>query len=464
MNKPILSVIVLLYCLVLSTAAMEAMLFKSAIVREIASLIREERGHVDPDLFELEGTVDLPSIRDASTKSIIVPLQKAKERPGDTMKKAASRLLTKYFSHGMADALDQAQGLSYNEADMIQQAEPFNNKSGLVPLTNFMDAQYYGPIAIGTPPQEFNVIFDTGSSNLWVPSTNCHSIACYFHRKYDSSQSSSYVKNGTAFKIRYGSGPVEGYVSQDVLTVGNMDIENQLFGETTQEPGLVFAFGRFDGIFGLGYQEISVNGIKPPFYRMVEQGLISEPIFSVWMGKQGEALGGELIFGAVNPGRFTGSMHWAPVIRKGYWEVKLESAFFTGENKNAWKAKPSRAAIDTGTSLIAMPVADAEALHAQIPGAQKAPQGNTWTIPCDAISKMPTIVFQFNGKQFPLRPEQYVIQAGGQCISGFMGMDIPTPAGPIWIVGDIFLRAYYTVYDYGNSRVGFAEAVHVKQS
>jgi saccharopepsin len=129
-------------------------------------------------------------------------------------------------------------------------------------------------VGLGTPPQEFKVVLDTGSSNLWVPSSKCTSIACFLHQKYDSSSSSSFKQNGTDFEIRYGSGSLSGFVSSDTLEFAGMNIKDQLFAEATEEPGLAFAFGRFDGILGLGYDTISVNHITPPFYELANHKVI----------------------------------------------------------------------------------------------------------------------------------------------------------------------------------------------
>jgi saccharopepsin len=104
---------------------------------------------------------------------------------------------------------------------------------------------YSSEITLGTPPQTFKVVLDTGSSNLWVPSTHCSSIACFLHAKYDSSQSSTYKANGTEFKIQYGSGSLEGIISQDVMTIGDLTVRSssrldgsELRSRAGQAPGL----------------------------------------------------------------------------------------------------------------------------------------------------------------------------------------------------------------------------------
>lgn len=292
---------------------------------------------------------------------------------------------------------------------------------------------------------------DTGSSNLWVPSTRCWSPACWFRTKYDRTSSTTYKKNETNFEIHYGSGSLTGVMSNDVLGVGDLHITGQDFTESVSEPGLQFAVAQFDGILGLGFSRIAVNGANPPFYNMVNQGLLDEPLFTAYLGKSGE--GGEITFGGINQDHYTGEITWAPVVRQGYWEVGISNVNFGGK---AFATKVKSGAIDTGTSLFAMPVADADALVAQMPGVTKA-LGQS-VIDCAQVDTLPELSMTIGGKEFVLRGSDYTLNVSGQCIVGFTGIDIPAPAGPLWIVGDVFLRKYYTIYDLGKSRVGFALA------
>lgn len=218
----------------------------------------------------------------------------------------------------------------------------------------------FAEIGIGTPPQTFKVVLDTGSSNLWVPSSHCNSIACFLHTKYDASASSTYKKNGSDFEIRYGSGSLAGYVSQDVVYLGDMLIKHQDFAEATSEPGLAFAFGRFDGILGLGYDTISVNQIVPPFYNLVDGGLLDDPVFAFYLGDtNGDGDESEVCLGGINKNHYVGDLVYIPLRRKAYWEVDLDAVTF---GKDRLDLDGTGAILDTGTSLIAVPSDVAELL------------------------------------------------------------------------------------------------------
>lgn len=323
-----------------------------------------------------------------------------------------------------------------------------------VPLTDFLNAQYFAEIELGTPPQQFRVILDTGSANLWVPSESCTSIACFLHRKYDSSLSSTYRANGSEFEIHYGSGSMEGFVSQDNMRIGDLEVKALDFGEATTEPGLAFAFGKFDGVFGLAYDAISVNKIVPPFYKMIEQNLLDEKVFSFYLGSS-DADGGEATFGGVDESRFEGPIVYAPVRRRGYWEVALNKIKFGNEELVLQR---TGAAIDTGTSLIAMPTDVAEILNKEI-GAKRSWTGQ-YSLDCSKVSSLPALTFYLDNKPYTLEGKDYILNVQGTCISPFMGMDIPAPVGPLWIIGDVFLRKFYTVYDLDKDAVGFAKSVH----
>lgn len=204
------------------------------------------------------------------------------------------------------------------------------------------------------------MVLDTGSSNLWVPSAGCFSIACFLHTSYKSDASSTYKKNGSEFEIRYGSGSLSGFVSQDVVRIGDMEIKHQDFAEASSEPGLAFAFGRFDGILGLGYDSISVNKIVPPFYNLLDQGLIDEPVFSFYLSDTGtDGDESEICFGGINKDHYKGDLIKLPLRRKAYWEVDFDAITIDGETADL---DNMGAVLDTGTSLIALPSTLAELL------------------------------------------------------------------------------------------------------
>ncbi|XP_051477047.1 cathepsin D [Apus apus] len=329
-------------------------------------------------------------------------------------------------------------------------------------LKNYMDAQYYGEIGIGTPPQTFTVVFDTGSSNLWVPSVHCHllDIACMLHHKYDSSKSSTYVENGTEFAIHYGTGSLSGYLSQDTVTLGDLKIQNQIFAEAVKQPGITFIAAKFDGILGMAFPRISVDHVTPFFDNIMNQKLIEKNIFSFYLNRDPTAQpGGELLLGGTDPKYYSGDLSWVNVTRKAYWQIHMDGLDVA--NGLTLCKGGCEAIVDTGTSLITGPTKEVKELQKAI-GAKPLIKGQ-YVIACDQVPSLPVVTLTLGGKPYQLTGEQYVfkVTVSGEtiCMSGFSGLDIPPPGGPLWILGDVFIGPYYTVFDRDNDSVGFAKCV-----
>ncbi|KAL1442140.1 hypothetical protein MTO96_030934 [Rhipicephalus appendiculatus] len=214
-------------------------------------------------------------------------------------------------------------------------------------LTNYLDAQYYGDITIGTPPQRFRILFDTGSSDLWVPASDCieggpllpgalaekqslqdlvHlSFVAALHQRYDASLSSTYVGNGTRVNLAYGSGPVAGSIAVDVVSIGECPVRDQSFVQVDNSQDRAFAAAQFDGILGLAYPAYSVFGATPVFDNMVAQGAVSRPLFSVYLNRGAAAGdGGEVYFGGIDADHYSGELIYVPVSKKGYWQASAD--------------------------------------------------------------------------------------------------------------------------------------------
>jgi len=320
-----------------------------------------------------------------------------------------------------------------------------------VVISNFENAQYFGPVSVGTPPQTFNVVYDTGSANLWVPANNC---SCGSHPKYDYSKSSTYKADGTIFAIQYGSGPVSGHLSSDSAAIGSLTVKGQTFAEIDNVKGLGLAYsvGKFDGILGLAFGTISVDNVTTPFDNMVSQGLIDEAVFSFYLSTGSGA--GELLLGGIDSNHYTGDITYVPVTSETYWETKLDSMVISG----AAVTTTTKVIVDSGTSILAGPSADVKAIAAKVGAKPFFLNKAEYTIPCKSIATLPTIEVTMGGNKFTLEGKDYVINSGVICLFGMTGIDVPAPNGPLWIMGDVFMRKYYTIFDKAQARIGFALA------
>ncbi|CAJ1952280.1 unnamed protein product [Cylindrotheca closterium] len=350
--------------------------------------------------------------------------------------------------------LDQSQGSSESrqlrgEADSFQKGESESIK-------DYANAQYYGTISIGSPPQSFEVIFDTGSSNLWVPKVGCKHCGLPFigkKSKYDHQTSSSYMEDGAEFNIMYGSGSVKGYFSKDSVTIADdIIIEGQRFAEIEDAGGLGIAYslGKFDGILGLGFTSISIDGATTVFENALKQNKLAQPMFSFYLGDNAP---GELTFGGYDSSKFEGDLEYVKLDAATYWQITLDKIVAGDFEKES--SDKITAIVDSGTSLLAGPKADVAKIAAAA-GATANIVGE-YTIDCKKIDDLPDIVFTIGGIEYTIPGKKAIIQAQGTCLFALMGIDFPAP-GPQWILGDVFMREYYTVFNYNDKTIGFAKA------
>lgn len=176
--------------------------------------------------------------------------------------------------------------------------------------------------------------------------------------------------------------------------------------------------------------------------------MVADPVFAFYLG---DNAAGELTIGGYDKSKFTGDLKTVKLSHEDYWQIDMDGLSCKGEQLD----KKTSAIVDSGTSLIAMPKAQAESVSSAL-GAKKMFTGQ-YTVDCATVSDLPDVVFTIDGTDYPLSSSEYVISAQGTCLLGFMGFEIPN--GPQYILGDVFMRRYYTIFDEGNNQVMFGEAV-----
>uniref|UniRef100_A0A8C5XTF8 Gastricsin n=1 Tax=Microcebus murinus TaxID=30608 RepID=A0A8C5XTF8_MICMU len=278
----------------------------------------------------------------------------------------------------------------------------------------YRDASFFGDLSFGTPPQKFKILFDTGSSDVWVPSALCYTITCSKHTRFDPSQSSTFTTKWKSFSVKYGSGTVNGFFGYDTISFPAFQIPKQQFGLTTYMLGSTFVYSEFDGILGLGYPDLARDGVTTVLEGMVNNGIFSELIFSFYIYKRRVTeLGGVIIFGGVDHSVYVGEIHWVPVTEKGYWMIDMEG-FLIGNHATSFCSLGCKVIVDTGTTLLTVPD---EYLSEIVRATGATDNGNgEYLVDCDKVNNLPNFTFVINGAQLSLPPSTYILSVSpGPC-------------------------------------------------
>ncbi|EKM53998.1 uncharacterized protein PHACADRAFT_257547 [Phanerochaete carnosa HHB-10118-sp] len=336
-----------------------------------------------------------------------------------------------------------------------------------VPLADYFngtDLQWFGDIGVGTPPQTISVVFDTGSQTLEFASTLCGS-ACANQVQFDPSESSTFVDGGSTGTITFATGvgvdPVVGNNWQltlrnatDTVTVGGISVPDvSLFLITDQTP--TFAPDPFSGIQGMGP---IATGL---FAGLEAQGLPS--LFSLYLTPQSVG-NAELTLGGIDSTKFTGDLTFGTLVdavESQAWQLTSTGITVNGESTSG--LNQSRVFIfDSGTSNIVLPKADTEAVYAQISPNIKpnSDEPGTYGIACSEISSLPAeISFTFTsqeGEAFTLTIPSSELSVGPFRSNPELCQTLINAFEDFNIIGGSLLKHYYSVWDLGNQRLGFA--------
>jgi len=374
-------------------------------------------------------------------------------------------------------------------------------------LYNVGNTLYFAKVKIGTPQKMFKVVVDTGSEFLWVPDQVCPDVACKNHQRFSVHDSKTgkvlgvVKKNGHQYvsvgSVQYGSGSMQGVWASDLVSVAGTQVSMAML-VATHEQTVPFALSPFDGILGMGRitnkfgGKVSLNFMSAA----IEQKKVRKNQISFYFSTT-PGVPGAVVVGGTSPRLYTGALRWHPVLKEGppVWAVQLTS-LQVGKGQNLCP-RTCVGVIDTGTSLMvtspemALKVNQELSVHAD----------------CKKLTNAPSVKFIFGGSNhiYKLPAHAVVLEykrkGTKQCTPAIRSMvppQVPTtaarhlmgssptklagaPVGPInkWnkiksmygggkpvlIIGDIFLRHHYSVFDNSdpsNPKVGFATAAKNK--
>ncbi|KAI4257195.1 MAG: hypothetical protein L6R42_005811 [Xanthoria sp. 1 TBL-2021] len=334
-----------------------------------------------------------------------------------------------------------------NSYDFVTASPPTQTNSAGI-HNDGTDFSYFTSVEFGSSGKTMHLLVDTGASNTWVMASDCNSEVCAAHNTFGKEHSASLKVSQDEFNLTYGTGSVSGLTATDTLKLAGFSVSLPFgLAHTVSEDFMSYPM---DGILGLG-PPAGKSTDHPTFMETVQKTtVLSSKLFGVNLQRSSDgATDGELSFGAPDSTKYKGDLSYTSVITgASMWEIPIDAVKVNG---NLCVSTGKTAIIDTGTSFMLLPPTDAGKLHALIPGAQE--DGEAFIIPCS--TKTP-IQLKFSDVLYNISPADYVgspIRDGSStCTSNILGRQ-PFKDDQ-WLVGDVFLKNVYTVFDYDSERIG----------
>ncbi|TGJ85361.1 hypothetical protein E0Z10_g3403 [Xylaria hypoxylon] len=303
------------------------------------------------------------------------------------------------------------------------------------------DYSYFAEVELGSEAKTLYMLLDTGASTTWVMGSTCTSKACTLHNTFGPDDSKTYNDTGKDYSVEYGTGSVRGHVVRDSLGLAGLSVTLP-FGvaNTTSDQFTQFPF---DGILGLA------TSSDTWLSAVMDAKLIDSNMFGISLSRNSDGTNdGEIIFGALNPDKFTGNITYSTTKSDSSWTIPMDGITIGGESAGVTGRS---AYIDTGTSFVFGPPDDVEAMYKLIPGSSTS-DGSTYNVPCDTDSE---VAFTFSGESWKVSSKDFVSgpNGDGKCTGNIYGIEYVSGG---WLLGDVFLKNVYSVFDVDNGRIGFA--------
>ncbi|KAJ7510386.1 aspartic peptidase A1 [Mycena galericulata] len=315
------------------------------------------------------------------------------------------------------------------------------------------DIGYLTNILLGTPPQSFRMLVDSGSADMWVGGEGCEGDSggnCGNHKFLGESSSSSFRDTGKPWYIGYGTGSVSGTLVKDSVQFVGLTLKNHTFGVARNEsadftPNEI----PLDGVLGCAKESLSGQKTPTLVKALKNAGLLAKNVISYKIPRKSDGKNdGEITLGGMDPSKYDPStlVRVKNVNTGGFWEGPLDAVKVNGKEVGL---VGKSCIFDTGTTLLAAPKEDVDAIHHHIPGAKYSNSTKAWTLPCSTNA---SVSLGFGGKHFPIRPGDLTFlpvdpkNTTGACTSAIIVGGV-SEGSTNWLVGDTFLKNVYLSTD-----------------